>query len=60
MNNRKYKVALLTGATKGIGKAIALQLARSQHDLCIVGRTVSDLEKTSSELENLWHKMHFR
>jgi len=59
MNNRKYKVALLTGATKGIGKAIALQLARSQHDLCIVGRTVSDLEKTSSELETYGIKCTF-
>ncbi len=47
-NNR---IALLTGATKGIGKAIALQLVKNKFDLCIVGRNATELENTSTELE---------
>ncbi len=31
-------VALLTGASRGIGKAIALELARLGYNLAIVGR----------------------
>lgn len=45
-------VALITGATKGIGKAIAIQLAKNQYDLCIVGRKPEELKRVSSELES--------
>jgi len=42
-------VALLTGASRGIGKAIALELARLGYDLAIVGRNRESLEKLAEE-----------
>lgn len=40
------KVALVTGAGRGIGRAIALALARSGYSLCIAARTRDQLEET--------------
>jgi 3-oxoacyl-[acyl-carrier protein] reductase len=42
-------VALLTGASRGIGKAIALELVRLGYDLAIVGRNRESLEKLAEE-----------
>jgi NAD(P)-dependent dehydrogenase (short-subunit alcohol dehydrogenase family) len=42
------KVALVTGAGRGIGRAIALALARSAFSLCIAARTRDELEETRS------------
>ena len=46
------KNALVTGGSKGIGKAIAWELAREGVDLVIASRTLGDLEKTSQEIGN--------
>ena len=51
MTDESNKVALLTGATKGIGKAIAIKLAEHSYNLFIVGRNAQQLKKTSVELE---------
>ena len=45
--NLKNKVALVTGAGKGIGKACAIALAQAGAKVIIVSRTKSDLDKVS-------------
>ena len=45
--NLKKKVALVTGAGKGIGKACAIALAEAGADLIIISRTPKDLDKVS-------------
>jgi NAD(P)-dependent dehydrogenase (short-subunit alcohol dehydrogenase family) len=45
------KVALVTGASRGIGKAIALEMARSGADLAIASRKLPDLEKVANEIK---------
>lgn len=47
------KVALVTGAGKGLGRAAALGLARAGADLVLVSRTRKDLEVLASEVESL-------
>ncbi len=47
------KIALVTGASKGIGKGIALKLAACHYDVFIVGRDVNALEKVSREVSGL-------
>jgi NAD(P)-dependent dehydrogenase (short-subunit alcohol dehydrogenase family) len=44
------KVALVTGATKGIGKAIALGLSELEYQLVVVGRDKTDLEEVSNTI----------
>ncbi len=45
------KHAIVTGGSKGIGKAIALELAREGADVAIVARTREDLESAAREIE---------
>ena len=44
----KGKVAIVTGGSRGIGKAIALTYAEAGADVCIASRTADDLEKVAS------------
>jgi 3-oxoacyl-[acyl-carrier protein] reductase len=49
----KGKVALITGGTKGIGRAIAEALAREGMDICISARKEDEIERTVAEIGDL-------
>ncbi len=42
------KIAIVTGASRSIGKAIAVAFAKEGADLVLAARTVADLEKTAA------------
>ena len=52
MNHKKSKVAIVTGASRGIGKAIAMGLSRSGYQVVLAARNLSNLEKVSDEITN--------
>lgn len=49
MESLKGKRAVITGAGKGIGKAIALTLAKEGVHVALLSRTTTDLEKVAEE-----------
>jgi NAD(P)-dependent dehydrogenase (short-subunit alcohol dehydrogenase family) len=49
----KDKVALITGASRGIGEAAAIGLAKAGADLAIVSRKLPDLEKVGEAIKKL-------
>lgn len=46
LTGASQKVALVTGAGRGIGRATAVALARCGFDLCLAARTFEELEET--------------
>ena len=50
------KVAIVTGASRGIGKAIVLTLAEAGANIAATARTASDLEQTAKEVRQLGRK----
>jgi 3-oxoacyl-[acyl-carrier protein] reductase len=53
MSDLKNKNALITGAGKGIGKAIAIALAKEGVNVILVSRTQSDVDQLAVETSNL-------
>ncbi|WP_207431009.1 3-ketoacyl-ACP reductase [Sabulibacter ruber] len=53
MESLKGKTALVTGAGKGIGRAVAIALAKEGVNVALLARTESDLQKVATEIEAL-------
>ncbi len=51
----KGKVAIITGASRGIGKAIAIELAKKGADLAILARTKEKLEKLKNLIKRRYN-----
>ena len=56
MNEFKYKVAVITGAASGIGRSLAMNLARKGCYLAIVDVDIQGLKKTAEIIENMHAK----
>ncbi len=54
--NLKGKLAIITGAGKGIGRSIALGLAQNGADVVLCSRTMADLERVGREVRRLGQK----
>jgi NAD(P)-dependent dehydrogenase (short-subunit alcohol dehydrogenase family) len=52
----KNKVVLITGASRGIGRAIAIGMAQADADVAIASRKISDLEKVAAEINKTGRK----
>lgn len=50
------KIAIVTGATKGLGYGMALALAKAGADIVVVSRTPADCEKVASEISAMGRK----
>ena len=53
MSDLKHKKAIITGGSRGLGKATALAFAKLGIDIAITGRNKEKLEETVSELKAL-------
>lgn len=51
----KHRIALITGATSGIGKAFAFEFARQGFDLMLTGRRKEILDQVAEELKSTFH-----
>jgi NADP-dependent 3-hydroxy acid dehydrogenase YdfG len=58
MNSIKDQIAVVAGASSGIGKSIALELAKQGVVLCLLGRDLSSLEKVAQIAKQSTRRVH--
>jgi len=56
MNSLENKTAIVTGAGRGIGKAIALALAQCGAHVCVTARTQKEIDTVAGEIAQLGRK----
>ena len=59
MQSLQGKIALVTGAGKGIGKAVAIALAKEGVHIGLIARTENDLEAVAKEIKALGVKVFY-
>ncbi|PRP66943.1 3-ketoacyl-ACP reductase [Nonlabens agnitus] len=59
MSHIKNKKAIITGGSRGLGKAMAIAFAKEGIDVAVTGRDESALQDTVSELEKIGVKAFF-
>jgi NAD(P)-dependent dehydrogenase (short-subunit alcohol dehydrogenase family) len=58
MKTLENRIALITGATRGLGKAIALELAAAGAKLALVGRDEAKVSETAQEVVQIGAEAH--
>ena len=58
MESLKNQIAVITGASSGIGKSIALELAKKEVVLCLLGRDLSSLEEVAQIAKQSTGRVH--
>lgn len=53
MQSLQNKTVIITGGSKGIGRVLALRVAKEGANVVITGRNKTDLQKTRKEIENV-------
>lgn len=56
MTPASQKVALITGSSRGIGKQLAISLARMGYKTVLIGRNALDLEKVAQVIKKMDHR----
>ena len=57
-NRLEGQVALVVGASRGIGRAISLRIARDGADVVVASRNISALEEVASEIHGMCRRAH--
>ncbi len=58
MKHLSGQIAVITGASRGIGKAIALCLAKQGLTLCLIGRDLASLKLVANSAEKFSSRVH--
>ncbi|WP_084462853.1 SDR family NAD(P)-dependent oxidoreductase [Oceanibaculum pacificum] len=58
MPAQSRRIAMVTGASRGIGRAIALRLARDGFDIAVCARSADQLATLAAEIEGLGRRVH--